>query len=499
MRQPKSATVVLPAYGVADAVATVVRDLAVAAYALRPRGLHLDVLLLHDGEEAAAAAAASSTAAELDLSLTPVPGPPTGPGEAYLIGFRRVIAEDRADLVITLDANGRHDATQIPHLIDQLVADDLDVVIGSRWTRGSGTPGLSLGRWVLGRLANLAFRRLTGTRTIEDATTSFRVARIPVVRDFDFGGIPLTSHSVQTAFVAMAVARGYRVGEGAIIYRPPVGGGEGLHGADVASFARQLLALRGQVDRTRQRRLSSAGRRFSDEHFGAAQDLERLGTAKHFFDWVLDELDPYLHGRLLEVGAGLGTITRKLVDRYPDLSIVAVEPAENLFADLESYAALTPQVTARRQTLAEYEPDRAGGFDAVLYLNVLEHIADDAQELRLAARVLRPGGALLVFGPALEWLYSELDYRAGHYRRYSLRRLRALASAAGLQVVSARYFDVLGVLPYLVVYRLSRHADIAGSTLWGYDRLVVPLSRLIQRAVPHPPLGKNVLLVAIKS
>jgi SAM-dependent methyltransferase len=156
-------------------------------------------------------------------------------------------------------------------------------------------------------------------------------------------------------------------------------------------------------------------------------------------------------------------------------------------------------VTARRQTLAEYEPDRAGGFDAVLYLNVLEHIADDAQELRLAARVLRPGGALLVFGPALEWLYSELDYRAGHYRRYSLRRLRALASAAGLQVVSARYFDVLGVLPYLVVYRLSRHADIAGSTLWGYDRLVVPLSRLIQRAVPHPPLGKNVLLVAIKS
>jgi 2-polyprenyl-3-methyl-5-hydroxy-6-metoxy-1,4-benzoquinol methylase len=497
MEQPEAATVVLPAYGVGEAIATVIRDLAVAAYALRPRGLHLDVLVLAGDDDVAAVAV--KTAVELDLPLRAVPGPSSGPGAAYLAGFQEVVAEGRADLVVTLDANGRHDATQIPQLIDQLIAHDLDVIIGSRWTRGSGTPGLSLGRWVLGRLANLAFRRLTGTRTIEDATTSFRVARIPVVRDFDFGGIPLTSHSVQTAFVAMAVARGYRVGEGAIIYRPPVGGGEGLHWADVASFARQLLALRGQVDRTRQRRLSSAGRRFSDEHFGAAQDLERLGTAKHFFDWVLDELDPYLHGRLLEVGAGLGTITRKLVDRYPDLSIVAVEPAENLFADLESYAALTPQVTARRQTLAEYEPDRAGGFDAVLYLNVLEHIADDAQELRLAARVLRPGGALLVFGPALEWLYSELDYRAGHYRRYSLRRLRALASAAGLQVVSARYFDVLGVLPYLVVYRLSRHADIAGSTLWGYDRLVVPLSRLIQRAVPHPPLGKNVLLVAIKS
>ncbi len=497
MKRPRSATVVLPAFQVADAIAALVRDLAVAAYALRSRDLRLDVLLLHDDEETAAIA--EQTAAELDLSLTPVPGPASGPGEAYLAGFRRVVAEGRADLVVTLDANGRHDATQIPHLIDQLVADDLDVVIGSRWARGSGTPGLSLGRWVLGRLANLAFRRLTGTRAVEDATTSFRVARIPVVRDFDFDGIPVTSHSVQTAFVAMAVARGYRVGEGAIIYRPAAAGGQGLRGADVASFAHQLLALRRQVDRTRQRRLSSAGRRFSDEHFGAAQDLERLGTAKHFFDWVLDEFDPYLRGRLLEVGAGLGTITRKLVDRYPELSIVALEPAENVFADLASYAALTPRVTARRQTLTEYGADQAGGFDAVLYLNVLEHIADDAQELHLAARMLRPGGALLVFGPALEWLYSELDYRAGHYRRYSLRQLRALASAAGLKVASGRYFDVLGVLPYLVVYRLSRHDDIAGSTLWGYDRVVVPLSRLAQRVVRHPPLGKNVILVAVKT
>ena len=497
MRQPKSATVVLPAYGVAEAVGTVVRDLAVASYALRQRGMQLDVLLLPDGEDVETAGA--RTAAELDLSLTSVPGPASGPGEAYLVGFRQVVAEGRADLVVTLDANGRHDATQIPRLIDQLVADDLDVVIGSRWTQGSGTPGLSVGRWVLGRLANLAFRRLTGIRSIEDATTSFRIARIPVVRDFGFDGIPLTSHSVQTAFVAMAVARGYRVGEGAIIYRPAIAGGGGLRRDDVAWFSRQLLALRGEVGQTRRHRLSSAGRTFSDEHFGAAQDLERLGTAKRFFDWVLDEFDPYLRGRVLEVGAGLGTITRKLVDRYPELSVVALEPAGNVFADLESYAALTPRVTAHRQTLAEYDPEDAAGFDAVLYLNVLEHIADDEQELRLAARALRPGGALLIFGPALEWLYSELDYRAGHYRRYSLRRLRALVSAAGLRVVSARYFDVLGVLPYLIVYRLSRHDDIAGSTLWGYDRVVVPSSRLLQGAVRHPPVGKNVILVAVKA
>jgi SAM-dependent methyltransferase len=497
MAQPRVATVVLPAYQVAGAIATVVRDLAVAAYALRSRGLRLDVLLLHDGGDTAAAA--EKTAADLDLPLVALPGPASGPGEAYLVGFGRVADEGRADLVVTLDANGRHDATQIPHLIDQLVTHDLDVVIGSRWTRGSGTPGLSLGRWVLGRLANLAFRVLTSTRTIADATTSFRVARINVIRNFGFQGSPPTSHSVQTAFVAMAVARGYRVGEGPIIYRPAVGGGGGLHHSDVVTFGRQLLALRGQVDLARQRRLSIAGRAFSDEHFGAAQDLERLGTAKRFFDWVLDEFDPYLRGRMLEVGAGLGTITRRLIERYPDVTVVALEPAGNLFTDLQSYAALTARVTAHRQTLIEYEPATDDGFDAVIYLNVLEHIADDERELRLAAKVLRQGGVLLVFGPAVEWLYSELDYRAGHYRRYSLRQLRDKLTATGFRIVSLRYFDALGVLPYLLVYRLLRHDNISGSTLWGYDRMVVPPSRLIQRMVTSPPIGKNVILIAVKS
>jgi SAM-dependent methyltransferase len=497
VREVKSVTVVLPAYQVAGAMGSVIRDLAVATYALRPRGIDLDVLLVHDGQDDVATIS-TRAAADLGLSLSALPGPPTGSGAAYLEGFRRVIEEDRADLVATLDANGRHDATQLPHLIDQLVAEDADVVIGSRWTRGSGTPGLSPGRWMLGRLANLSFRALTGTQGIADATTSFRIVRREVVREFEFIGVPVTSHSVQTAFVAMAVAHGYRVREGPIIYRLPAGPGGELHGRDVARFAWHLLALRAQVDRARQRRLSPSGRTFTDDHFGASQDLERLGAARHFFDWVLDEFDAFLKGRVLEVGAGLGTITRKLVDRYPSLAIVALEPAENVFPDLDSFAALEPRVTARRQTLADYQPRPDERFDAVVYINVLEHIDDDARELRLAAGVLRRGGALLVFGPALGWMYSELDYKAGHYRRYSLQGLQKLATDAGLEIVSARYFDLLGVVPYVLVYRLLRHDDITGSTLWGYDRIVVPVSRWLQRALRRPPLGKNVILIARK-
>jgi SAM-dependent methyltransferase len=495
MKSPEVATVVLPAYGVERAITSVVRDLAVAAYALRARGIELDVLLLDGGRHSIAA---GETATELGLSLTAVPGPASGPGEAYLRGFRMVVEQGRADVVVTLDANGRHDATQIPGLIDHLIARESHVVIGSRWTRGSGAPGLSLSRWILGRMANLTFRFVTSSPRIADATTSFRVARIEVIRDINLDGTPVDSYSVHTTFVATAMARGYRVGEAPIIYRPSIAGGGGLTIGDVREFASHLLALRKTVHDVRQRRLSPVGRTFDVDHFGAQDDLENLGTSKYFFDWVLEEFEPYLHGRVLEVGAGTGTITRKLVERHPDVSVVALEPADNMFAVLQPYAALTPRVSARKETLVEFEAEAATGFDAVLYVNVLEHIADDERELGLAATALRPGGALLVFGPALEALYSELDHKAGHYRRYSIDRLRRIVEASGMEIVSLRYFDLLGVLPYLVAYRWLHGNGISGSTVWLYDRLIVPVSRLIQRALPHPPAGKNVILVALR-
>jgi 2-polyprenyl-3-methyl-5-hydroxy-6-metoxy-1,4-benzoquinol methylase len=496
MKRPHRIAVVLPAYGVTGTLPSVVRDLAVAAYALRIRGMELQVLLLN-GDGAAAGAAAQSAASDLGLALRVVQGPAAGAGAAFLDGFHQVLAEGRADLVVTLDANGRHDPTEIPRLVDLLIDRDLHVVIGSRWARGSGTPGLTVGRWVLGRLANVAFRAITGTYGIADATTSYRVAHVDVVRDFEMPAEFINSYSVQTNFVASAVARGCRVGEAPIIYRPPAAGGASLGLADVGQFVTHLRSLRHSVVRIRNRRLAPEARRFDSDHFGGADDMERLSTAGNFFDWVLDEFHPYLHGRVLDVGAGTGTITRKLVERYPHITVTALEPADNMVADLQAYATVNPRVEVHRATLAEFA-GKAQGFDAALYLNVLEHIADDRAELASAAAALRPGGALLVFGPAHEFLYSDLDYKAGHYRRYSLEQLRSVVIAAGFDVVSLRYFDMFGVPPYWFVHRLLRHNGISESSMWMYDRLVVPTSRLLQSVVRRPPFGKNVILVARK-
>jgi SAM-dependent methyltransferase len=66
----------------------------------------------------------------------------------------------------------------------------------------------------------------------------------------------------------------------------------------------------------------------------------------------------------------------------------------------------------------EHLPFRDESFDAILLIDVLEHIADDAGVAREATRVLRPGGRVLCMVPENQALYSRTDAANGHLRRY---------------------------------------------------------------------------------
>lgn len=219
------------------------------------------------------------------------------------------------------------------------------------------------------------------------------------------------------------------------------------------------------------------------------KELEAMGFAANYHRWIVDELAPFLGRRVAEVGAGIGSVSRLLLEK-PIEGLVAYEPSENLFPQLR--AALAGEPRARvRQAFFGHDTE---AFDSVAYINVLEHIDNDRGELDLARERLRPRGHLLVFVPALEWLYSPFDRRIGHFRRYSRRALGAMAEGAGLRVVRLRYFDAAGILPWYVNFVLLRRGLGSGGVSL-YDRLVVPPMRIAERLIP-PPLGKNLLLVA---
>jgi hypothetical protein len=103
---------------------------------------------------------------------------------------------------------------------------------------------------------------------------------------------------------------------------------------------------------------------------------------------------------------------------------------------------------------------------------------------------------LLIFVPALPWLFSNLDRQVGHFRRYLKKDLERLTQQAGFTVVNSRYFDCAGILPWYINFVLLKN-EIGGGSVTLYDKVVVPLMRVVERYWV-PPVGKNILLVARK-
>jgi len=189
--------------------------------------------------------------------------------------------------------------------------------------------------------------------------------------------------------------------------------------------------------------------------------------------------------RMLDFGAGIGTFAKLLRNRGVD--VVCVERDAFLANGLVRDGFLT------FNDLNEV-PD--GSFDFIFTLNVLEHIEDDQTSFcRLAAKLAR-GGRLLIYVPAFQCLWTSLDEKLKHYRRYRRAGLKRLARSAGLTVCKTRYVDSLGffaALGFKVFGNKNGHLSARGVSL--YDRCIVPLSRLLDLPLRRL-FGKNVYLIA---
>ena len=219
-----------------------------------------------------------------------------------------------------------------------------------------------------------------------------------------------------------------------------------------------------------------------------------MGDLGHYYDWILESFRPYLEGHGIEFGAGRGTVSQRLLPHLHRLDLV--EPSANLVAELRRRFAGDDRVRIVPDTFesaSESIPD--GSRDTAVSVNVLEHMEDDSKVLGEIARILRPGGHLLLFVPALRFLFSELDRTIGHFRRYHLKELRQLVLNAGLDVVAARYFDLLGVIPWWLINTIGRRTTFSPRLADIYDGLGVPFTRAIERLVA-PPFGKNIILIA---
>ena len=217
-------------------------------------------------------------------------------------------------------------------------------------------------------------------------------------------------------------------------------------------------------------------------------ELELFAKALNWKSYWRRHLNAFIRGTVIEVGAGNGNNTRTLQDLDCE-RWVCVEPDPNLCAQLRASIPAGQRTEVIVGTLADV-PEHPHA-DTILYLDVLEHIEDDASELRLAARRLRQGGHLIVLAPAHQFLYSPFDGAVGHFRRYCRRSLYA-ATPAGLSLVLLRYLDSAGLIASLGNRLFLKHAMPTAEQLRVWDEYLVPMSRRVDPILRYQ-LGKSII------
>ena len=233
------------------------------------------------------------------------------------------------------------------------------------------------------------------------------------------------------------------------------------------------------------------------------RSIEAGEALDHYTRWILEPFWPHLRGRVIEVGAGIGSIAEYYLPFVDEA--VLVEPAGNLFPSLErkvSRFTTAKPVTGFVEELVgkdvrgtRVEP---ATFDAAVMINVLEHVPDDVGVLRTLHTLLKPGHKIFLFVPAMPSLYGPIDERIGHLRRYTRETLEACVREAGFDIDFTEYFDWLGSIPWFLTNRVLRQSEVSAKGLKTYDRFVVPMCRLVDDLLKPQKFGKNLRLFATK-
>jgi SAM-dependent methyltransferase len=221
--------------------------------------------------------------------------------------------------------------------------------------------------------------------------------------------------------------------------------------------------------------------------YTGVDNLEVMLEAKNYNRYLLELVREHLGGarRVVDFGAGAGTFATSVAEI--GVALVPVEPDAALRAVLAS-RGLSAIADARLL------PDDS--FDYAYTLNVLEHIEDDVSALRVLRNKLTVGGRLLVYVPAFPVLYTSMDRKVGHVRRYTRRTLRDSVEAAGFVVDDVRYADSLGFLATLAFKLIGNdRGELNPHAVRLYDQIAFPLSRALD-TVAYRWLGKNLVLVA---
>jgi SAM-dependent methyltransferase len=220
--------------------------------------------------------------------------------------------------------------------------------------------------------------------------------------------------------------------------------------------------------------------------------LARLARASKFNGWMADTIRTYCGPRVLEIGSGVGNLTRKLIprDHYvaSDINPLYLEPLTALSSDhpylTTSYCDVTDSASF---------PRPSEGFDTVICLNVIEHVQDDLKAMENIRGVLADAGKAIVLVPNGPWNFGTLDEVLGHQRRYTKETLTRLAEESGFIVEKMIEFNRVGTPAWFLNGKILRRRIFGQFQVWALD-VLTPIFWVVDPVLPFPSLSLIVIL-----
>jgi len=209
--------------------------------------------------------------------------------------------------------------------------------------------------------------------------------------------------------------------------------------------------------------------------------------------WLFELVEPFIGQRVLEVGCGLGNLTRHLLDRE---LVVAIDVSEASVAHVNVAYAHYPNVHAVICDVTDvaFLSLKRYLFDTAVSLNVFEHIEDDGLALQRICEVLVPTGQLILIVPAHAYLYGDMDRSIGHLRRYTRKELALKLRQSGFKVCTQRYVNAVGALGWFINGRVLRCQVPPVVQLKLFNRLM-PLVMALESRL-EVPFGLSLLSVS---
>ena len=447
-------SILVPLYNEEEFVATLLERVIAAPL---PEGFEREIIVADDGST-------DASVAEVEAVAEKFPGVirllKTTHNQGKGAALRRAIDEARGDFSIIQDADLEYNPNEYRKLLGPLVDGRADAVFGSRFM-SSGE------RRVLYFWHSLANHLLTGMCNVfsdlnlTDMETCYKAFRTSLLQS-----IPIRSQrfGFEPEITIKLAKRQARIYETPISYSGRTyeeGKKIGLKDAIEAFWVIVRTSLSRDIYTQKDKDI-----------------LDAFSSAPNFNRWMADTIRPYIGKRVLEIGAGMGNLTRQLLPgrkRY-----VATDIDREHLERLSNRLSQRPNLEIAELNAAlpdDHAPFR-GQLDTVICLNVLEHIEDDLGALRNIRSMLEDGGRAVILVPSGQSIYNSLDEELGHFRRYSEDQLRERMTAAGFEVETILRFNRASRPGWWFNGTVLKKRTISRLQLRNFDRMVWLLRRI---------------------